>query len=98
MVIAIRAVAENSSGVTNADTFAKIGTPLEEGDCLRCDGNEDGILTAQDTVNCFWLTLSNEWSEGELCGCDFNEDGEITAQDAVDCYWWIHPITIQDGR
>jgi hypothetical protein len=57
--------------------------------CVLCDSNQDGELTAQDGVDCFWLSFSSEWSDCELKMCDMNEDGEITAEDAVGCFWYV---------
>ena len=87
--IAIQAFAGDSSGVTSLDALTGVETPVEEVNCLVCDATQDGEYTAQDAVDCFWLSLSAEWSAFELCVCDYNEDGEITAQDAVNCFMFF---------
>jgi len=51
------------------------------------DVNKNGMISPQDAVDAYKLTLKSEWTNEQLWGADFNGDGEITAQDAVDIFW-----------
>lgn len=55
--------------------------------CMKGDPNDDGDITAQDAVDCFWKGFQGAWTTIELCTCDYNEDSEVTSQDAVDIFW-----------
>ena len=54
---------------------------------LRGDVDNNGVITAQDAVDAFWLSMNASWSPMELATADFNQDGKVTPQDAVDIFW-----------
>lgn len=54
---------------------------------MRGDTNGDKEITAQDAVDCFWLSFQTSWTSSELAAADFNQDNEVTSQDAVDIFW-----------
>ncbi len=73
------------------DNFAEYSTdcyPAIPGVCyIKGDVNKDGILTPQDAVDVFQLSLKASWTIEELNLADYNDDGQITPQDAVDIFW-----------
>jgi hypothetical protein len=77
----------SAASVASGYTFSSVPAEFEARAFARGDLNKDGEITAQDAVDCFWLSLSPPWSSEELSLGDFNQDGDITAQDAVDIFW-----------
>jgi hypothetical protein len=77
----------SATSIAAGYTFSSVPAEFEVRLYDRGDLNMDGEITAQDAVDCFWLSLSPPWNPQELSLGDFNQDGDITAQDAVDIFW-----------
>lgn len=77
----------SATSIAAGYTFSSVPALFEVRLFDRGDVNMDGEITAQDAVDCFWLSLSPPWTPEELALGDFNQDGDITAQDAVDIFW-----------
>ena len=78
----VRATSTTDSAVYTSGTVTVSGCAY-----IRGDVNKDAEITAQDAVNCFWLSFQTSWTFDELCTADFNQDNEVTSQDAVDIFW-----------
>jgi hypothetical protein len=76
-----------SASVVAAPSFSSVPALFEVRLFDRGDVNMDGDITAQDAVDCFWLSFAPSWTPQQLFLGDFNQDGDITAQDAVDIFW-----------
>ena len=77
----------SATSIAAGYTFSSVPAEFEARLYDRGDLNMDGEITAQDAVDCFWLSFSPPWTPQELSLGDFNQDGDITAQDAVDIFW-----------
>jgi hypothetical protein len=77
----------NFSSGSTAGGYTFHGDSAEVRTCTPGDITGDGEITAQDAVDCFWLSLETSWTPAELCACDFNEDDEVTAGDANLIFW-----------
>jgi hypothetical protein len=77
----VSAVPTGSTGTLTTGTITVVQT------VRRGDVTGDGEITAQDAVDCFWLSFKTTWTANELAAADFNQDNDVTSQDAVDIFW-----------
>ncbi|MEE4357748.1 MAG: dockerin type I domain-containing protein [Desulfococcaceae bacterium] len=75
-----------NDGYTNLTEFKYGINPTVSDNFLKGDVNDDHMITPQDAVDAFNLSLESQWASEELDRADFNGDERITPQDAVDIF------------